>query len=148
MKNDTFNQIINANLASIDLASPVRTRQGLPDLMKKVLNKQGFPDSTGTNQRSAMVPNTDRGSPFSYEGSSPDCHRARRPASEVLAIAVSGRTAPSALHSGQCGMGCPTRRPHTPTYAPTMAEFQSVVSSRFSGWRRRRHDLDRGRQRV
>ena len=39
MKNNTFNQVINANLASIDPLRPVRTRQASSDLFKKVLNK-------------------------------------------------------------------------------------------------------------
>ena len=36
MKNDTFNQIINANLASIDQFALAKASS---DLMKKVLNK-------------------------------------------------------------------------------------------------------------
>ena len=38
--NDTFNQILNSNLASIDPGfGQLRTRQASADLMKKVLNK-------------------------------------------------------------------------------------------------------------
>lgn len=40
MKNDTFNQIINANLASIDLGfGQFALAKASSDLMKKVLNK-------------------------------------------------------------------------------------------------------------
>ena len=40
MKNDTFNQIINANLASIDPGfGQFALTKASPDLMKKVLNK-------------------------------------------------------------------------------------------------------------
>lgn len=43
MKNDTFNQIINANLASIDPGfgqfALAKASSDLTDLMKKVLNK-------------------------------------------------------------------------------------------------------------
>ena len=39
MKNDTFNQIINANLASIDRLGQFALAKASSDLMKKVLNK-------------------------------------------------------------------------------------------------------------
>ena len=64
MKNDTFNQIINANLASIDPARPVRTRQGLlrPDEEGPSTSK-AFPDSNESHSGLPRFP-TDHGSPF------------------------------------------------------------------------------------
>ena len=64
MKNDTFNQIINANLASIDPGfGQFALAKASSDLMKKVLNKYGFPDSNESHGGLPRFP-PDRGSPF------------------------------------------------------------------------------------
>ena len=61
MKNDTFNQIINANLASIDPGfGQFALAKASSDLMKKVLNKSGFPRLQRITQRAATVPNGPR----------------------------------------------------------------------------------------
>ena len=73
---------------------------------------------------------------FSYEGSSPDCHRARRPHPGILrplSFPVERLPQPPA----GAAWVCPTRRPHTPTYAAD-GGFQSVIPAASAAWRRPR----------
>lgn len=73
---------------------------------------------------------------FSYEGSSPDCHRARRPHPGIprpLSFPVERPPQPPA----GAAWVCPTRRPHTPTYADD-GGFQSVIPAASAAWRRPR----------
>lgn len=62
---------------------------------------------------------------FSYEGSSPDCHRARRPHPGILRPLSFPVERPPQPPAGAAWV-CPTRRPHTPTYADD-GGFQSVI---------------------
>lgn len=73
---------------------------------------------------------------FSYEGSSPDYHRARRPHPGILrplSFPVERLPQPPA----GAAWVCPTRRPHTPTYAAD-GGFQSVIPAASAAWRRPR----------
>ena len=73
---------------------------------------------------------------FSYEGSSPDCHRARRPHPGILrplSFPVERLPQPPV----GAAWVCPTRRPHTPTYAAD-GGFQSVIPAASAAWRRPR----------
>lgn len=64
MKNDTFNQIINANLASIDPGlRPVRTRQGLLRPDEEGPQQVRLSDSNESHGGLPWFP-TDHGSPF------------------------------------------------------------------------------------
>lgn len=61
MKNDTFNQIINANLASIDPGfGQFALAKASSDLMKKVLNKLRLSRFQRITWRAAAVPNGPR----------------------------------------------------------------------------------------
>ena len=62
---------------------------------------------------------------FSYEGSSPDCHRARRPHPGILRPLSFPVERPPQPPAGAAWV-CPTRRPHTPTYADD-GGFHSVI---------------------
>lgn len=73
---------------------------------------------------------------FSYEGSSPDCHRARRPHPGILRPLSFSVERPPQPPAGAAWV-CPTRRPHTPTYADD-GGFQSVIPAASAAWRRPR----------
>ena len=73
---------------------------------------------------------------FSYEGSSPDCHRARRPHPGILRPLSFPVERPPQPPAGAAWV-CPTRRPHTPTYAAD-GGFQSVIPAASAAWRRPR----------
>lgn len=73
---------------------------------------------------------------FSYEGSSPDCHRARRPHPGILRPLSFPVERPPQPPAGAAWV-CPTRRPHTPTYADD-GGFQSVIPAASAAWRRPR----------
>lgn len=70
---------------------------------------------------------------FSYEGSSPDCHRARRPHPGILRPLSFPVERPPQPPAGAAWV-CPTRRPHTPTYADD-GGFQSVIPAASAAWR-------------
>lgn len=70
---------------------------------------------------------------FSYEGSSPDCHRARRPHPGILRPLSFPVERPPQPPAGAVWV-CPTRRPHTPTYADD-GGFQSVIPAASAAWR-------------
>ena len=136
MKNDTFNQIINANLASIDPGfGQFALAKASSDLMKKVLNKYGFPIPTN-HMAGCRGSQRTTAARFSYEGSSPDCHRARRPHPGILRPLSFPVERPPQPPAGAAWV-CPTRRPHTPTYADD-GGFQSVIPAASAAWRRPR----------
>ena len=76
---------------------------------------------------------------FSYEGSSPDCHRARRPHPGILRPLSFPVERPPQPPAGAAWV-CPTRRPHTPTYAAD-GGFQSVIPAASAAWPPRRRPV-------